>query len=217
MIRVGATLTNVVQVMLRRRLLPCQQRAAPMWSWKPEDPATVLRFYGTTHEKLWKVLFKPEKEWPPKEEDIGLDAAHPPKEVTKIRPIVFGYFLVDKPNHFLSSLAGLAGQGHADRQSGPTARRPQLVPARGNADRGAVQGAREEGERKNGEKGGSRRPPLKGTPGHQIRGNLSPLCSRGGTRRGRGGERLLPNKEKGSIRRCRGGTAPSCPEEAAQA
>ena len=37
----GAKLTNVVQVMLCRRLLPCQQRATPMWSWKPEDPRIV--------------------------------------------------------------------------------------------------------------------------------------------------------------------------------
>ena len=49
-----------------------------MWSYKPEDPATMLCFYGTTNEKLWKVLFQPQKDWTDKEEDIGLDTAHPP-------------------------------------------------------------------------------------------------------------------------------------------
>lgn len=81
MIKAGGKLTNVVQVMLNRRLLPCQLRASPMWAYKPEDPITVQYFYGTTHENLWKVLFKPHMEWPAKAEDIGLDAANPPKEV----------------------------------------------------------------------------------------------------------------------------------------
>ena len=54
---------------------------SPMWSYKPEDPATVLDFYHTSHAKLWKVLFKPQKGWPAKEEDIGLDATNPPREI----------------------------------------------------------------------------------------------------------------------------------------
>ena len=81
MINKKVGLANVVQIMLHRRLLPFQDRVAPMWSYKPEDPATVLHFYRMTHAKLWKVLFKPQKDWPTKEEDIGLDAATPPREV----------------------------------------------------------------------------------------------------------------------------------------
>jgi hypothetical protein len=76
-----AELTNVIQVMLRRRILPFQDRAALMWAYKPEDPATVLHFFRTTHAQLWKVLFKPQKEWLAKEEDIGLDAENPPRKV----------------------------------------------------------------------------------------------------------------------------------------
>ena len=41
MIEAGVTLTNMVQIMLHRSLLPCQCRATPMWSWKPEDPRIV--------------------------------------------------------------------------------------------------------------------------------------------------------------------------------
>jgi hypothetical protein len=81
MIEQGAELPNVIQIMLRRRILPFQDRASPMWAYKPEDPATVLSFFRTTHAQLWKVLFKPQKEWPAEEEDIGLDAANPPREV----------------------------------------------------------------------------------------------------------------------------------------
>jgi hypothetical protein len=50
-----------------------------MWAYKPEDPATMLHFFRTTHAQLWKALFKPQKEWPAEEEDIGLDAENPPR------------------------------------------------------------------------------------------------------------------------------------------
>jgi hypothetical protein len=66
MIETNIKLTNVVQVMLRRRLLPCQHRASPMWAYQPEDPDTVRQFFRTTHEKLWKVLFKPQESCRPR-------------------------------------------------------------------------------------------------------------------------------------------------------
>jgi hypothetical protein len=81
MIEAKIELVNVIQVMLRRRLLPCQHRASPMWAYQLEDPATVRQFFRTTHEKLWKVLFKPQKSWPAEEEDTGLDAETPPTKV----------------------------------------------------------------------------------------------------------------------------------------
>ena len=59
MVEVKIKLTNVVQVMLRRRVLPCQHRNTPMWSYKSEDPTTMQYFFGTTHDKVWKLLFKP--------------------------------------------------------------------------------------------------------------------------------------------------------------
>ena len=77
----GVTLTNVVQIMLHRSLLPCHLRVTPMWSWKPEDLRTVQHFHDTTREKLWKALFKPQESWPAEKEDMGLDAETPPKEV----------------------------------------------------------------------------------------------------------------------------------------
>ena len=55
-----------------------------MWEHEPEDPATMLYLYGTTPDKIWGQLFQPQKEWPFEGNDIGLDAANPPKEVSGI-------------------------------------------------------------------------------------------------------------------------------------
>ena len=74
----------MVQIMLPRRLLPCQERAKPMWECEPEDPATVRHLYGMTPNKIWGQLFQPQKEWLVKGKDIDLDAADPPREVSGI-------------------------------------------------------------------------------------------------------------------------------------
>ena len=58
-------LTNVVQIMLFRRILPCQCRASPMWEFNPEEPRTLKHFFGTKHEGIWKLLFKAQKMWHP--------------------------------------------------------------------------------------------------------------------------------------------------------
>ena len=81
MIEKGVALVNVIQIMLGRRILPFQDWASPMWAYKPRDPATVRSFFHTSHAQLWRALFKPQKDWPAEEEDVGLDAANPPREV----------------------------------------------------------------------------------------------------------------------------------------
>ncbi|KAE8780615.1 hypothetical protein D1007_46252 [Hordeum vulgare] len=48
-----------------------------MWSYKPSDPWVVQEFYHTTHENLWRILLKPQQEWPAEDEDTGLDAETP--------------------------------------------------------------------------------------------------------------------------------------------
>ena len=45
-----------------------------MWEFNLEDPRTLWHFFGTTHEDIWKLLFKAQKTWPKKTEDIGLDS-----------------------------------------------------------------------------------------------------------------------------------------------
>ena len=73
MVGANTNLTNVIQVMLFRRILPCQLRASPMWEFSLEEPQTLKPFFGTTHEDIWKQHFKAQKSWPMKTEDIGLD------------------------------------------------------------------------------------------------------------------------------------------------
>ena len=51
-------LVNVVQVMLIRRILPCQQRAFNLWEFDPVRHQTLSRLFDTTYEDAWKVLFK---------------------------------------------------------------------------------------------------------------------------------------------------------------
>lgn len=57
-------LHDVVQTMLRRRILLLQQRTKPMWEYTPTDTMTVSSFIHPTAEKMWKSLFKTEEESP---------------------------------------------------------------------------------------------------------------------------------------------------------
>ena len=81
MIGKNTGLTNVIQMMLFRRTLPCQLWASHMWEFNTEGPQTLKRFFSTTHEDIWKQLFKAQEAWPKKNEDIGLDIEHPASEV----------------------------------------------------------------------------------------------------------------------------------------
>ena len=51
-------LVNAVQVMLIRRILPCQQRAFNLWEFDPAQHQTLSRLFDTTYEDAWRVLFK---------------------------------------------------------------------------------------------------------------------------------------------------------------
>ena len=51
-------LVNVVQVMLIRRILPCQRRGFNMWEFDPAQHQTLSGLFDTTYEDVWKVLFK---------------------------------------------------------------------------------------------------------------------------------------------------------------
>src|SRR3954470_15021694 len=67
-------LVNVVQVMLIRRILPCQQRAFNLWEFDSDQHQTLNRLFDTTHEHAWKVLFKGAEVLPPTTEDRGFCA-----------------------------------------------------------------------------------------------------------------------------------------------
>ena len=51
-------LVNIIQVMLVRRILPCQQRDFNLWEFDPAQHQTLSRLFATTYEDAWKMLFK---------------------------------------------------------------------------------------------------------------------------------------------------------------
>ena len=67
-------LVNIVQVMLNRRILPCQQRAFNLWEFDPAQHQTLNRLFDTTHEDAWRVLFKSAEVPPPITDDRGFSA-----------------------------------------------------------------------------------------------------------------------------------------------
>ena len=67
----------MIQVMLVRRILPCQSRTSPLWEFDPEKHQTLVRLFGTTHKDAWKLLFKGDEKPPAIDSDRGHDLAHP--------------------------------------------------------------------------------------------------------------------------------------------
>ena len=62
-------LVNVVQAMLFRRILSCQQRAFNLWEFDPAQHQTLCELFNTKHEDAWKVLFKSSEVSPPVTKD----------------------------------------------------------------------------------------------------------------------------------------------------
>ena len=54
-------LVDVVQVMLIRRILPCQERAFNLWEFNLEHHQALNGLFDTTYEDAWRVLFKSAK------------------------------------------------------------------------------------------------------------------------------------------------------------
>ena len=67
-------LVNVVQVMLIRLILPCQQQAFKLWEFDPAWHRTLSRLFDTTYEDAWKVLFKGTEAPASAAEDRGFSA-----------------------------------------------------------------------------------------------------------------------------------------------
>ena len=69
-------LVDVVQVMLVRLVLPCQRRACTLWEFDPAEHQTLRELYDSSHEDIWKVLFKSSKSWSDSSEDRGHQLSH---------------------------------------------------------------------------------------------------------------------------------------------
>ena len=91
-------LVNMVQVMLFRRILPCQRWAFNMWEFDPAEHQTLQELYGTTHKDAWKVLFKAFEIPPPTSEDRRLHATR------LLRPVSF--LTITRCSFFSSILMG---------------------------------------------------------------------------------------------------------------
>ena len=75
-------LVNIVQVMLFRRILPCQQRDFDLWEFDVAQHQTLSELFDTTHKDVWRVLFKGAKVPPSLTEDRGLSAKRPVNPVS---------------------------------------------------------------------------------------------------------------------------------------
>ena len=67
-------LVNMVQVMLVRRILPCQQQDLNLWEFDPAQHQTLSKLFDTTHKDVWKVLFKGAEAPASATEDRGFSA-----------------------------------------------------------------------------------------------------------------------------------------------
>ena len=67
-------LVNMIQVMLVRRILLCQQRAFNLWEFNPTQHRPLSRLFDTMYEDAWKVLFKGAEAPASATEDRGFSA-----------------------------------------------------------------------------------------------------------------------------------------------
>ena len=91
-------LVNVIQVMLIRRILPCQRRVFNLWEFIPTEHQTLRKLYGMKHKDAWKALFKASEIPPPTSEDRRLHATR------LLRPVSF--LTITRCSFFSSILMG---------------------------------------------------------------------------------------------------------------
>jgi len=77
-------LVNIVQVMLFRRILPCQQRDFNLWEFDPAQHQTLSELFDMMHKDIWRVLFKGAEVPPSLTEDRGLSATRPANPVSSV-------------------------------------------------------------------------------------------------------------------------------------
>ena len=112
-------LVNVVQVMLFRRILPCQRRAFNMWEFDSVKHQTLLELFDTTHKDIWKVLFKASEFPPPTFEDRGLSAKRHANAVSILHfaRCAFPQYIRGRNLSHRTDPTGICGNGEADRLS----------------------------------------------------------------------------------------------------
>ena len=79
-------LVNIVQVMLIRRILPCQQRAFKLWEFDPAQHQALSGLFDTTYKDAWRVLCKGAEAPASATEDHGFSTRHQASEVSYFTP-----------------------------------------------------------------------------------------------------------------------------------
>ena len=82
MVNKPVRLVNIIQVMLVRRILPCQQRDFDLWEFDPAQHQTLSRLFDTTYEDAGKVLFKGTEAPASASEDHGYSSQRHTSEVS---------------------------------------------------------------------------------------------------------------------------------------
>ena len=82
-------LVNIVQVMLFRWILSCQQRDFNLWEFDPAQQQTLHELFDTTHKDVWRVLLKGAEVPPSLTEDRGLSAKRPANPVSFVHLVGF--------------------------------------------------------------------------------------------------------------------------------
>ena len=77
-------LVNIIQVMLVRRILPCQHRDFNLWKFDSAQHQTLSRLFDTTYEDAWKILFKGAEAPASASEDHGYSPQHHTSEVSHL-------------------------------------------------------------------------------------------------------------------------------------
>ena len=108
------SLVKVMQVMLVRRVLPCQRRSLRMWEFNPEGPRTIQHFFGVTLEEMYRLFFGSRIKCPDTTEDAGLNCNRPDTQVSNSateHTILYVYYNIILKNCYLP---GLAKEGRED-------------------------------------------------------------------------------------------------------
>ena len=82
MVNKNLKLVNVVQVMLIRWILPCQQWAFSLWEFDPAQHQTLSRLFDTAYKDAWKALFKGAEAPASATEDRGFSSQRQASEVS---------------------------------------------------------------------------------------------------------------------------------------
>ena len=102
--------------MLSRQILLCHCRICNLWEFNPAKHQTLLELFDTTHEDIWKVLFKTGELPPPMTEDHGLSVKRRANPVSSFMfaSYIFYRHICGRNLNLHANLSGLGNDSGAD-------------------------------------------------------------------------------------------------------